>query len=71
MSKAIEAFTLDSVPVATPADVEAMIDALPRPPLASYFDNVSCSQCGQSFGPGFNGFSACRNHRGLFAVAAE
>ena len=26
------------------------------------FENVSCSQCGMSFGPGNQGFSHCRNH---------
>jgi hypothetical protein len=57
-----------STPVATPADIEAMIDALPRVALASYFASVSCSQCGRSFGPGWHGFSACRSHRGVFAV---
>lgn len=27
------------------------------------FENVSCSQCGQEFGPGDHGFSHCQNHR--------
>ena len=27
-----------------------------------HFDNVSCSQCGQSFGPGDSGYSHCADH---------
>ncbi len=27
------------------------------------FDDVSCSQCGQSFGPGDCGYSHCEDHR--------
>lgn len=30
---------------------------------APRFANVSCSQCGQEFGPGDHGFSHCANHR--------
>ncbi len=26
------------------------------------FENVSCSQCGEAFGPGDNGFSHCEDH---------
>jgi hypothetical protein len=26
------------------------------------FANVSCSQCGQDFGPGNHGFSHCKDH---------
>lgn len=29
------------------------------------FENVSCSNCGRSFGPGNHGFSHCDNHKGL------
>lgn len=29
------------------------------------FENVGCSQCGRSFGPGDHGFSHCENHAGL------
>lgn len=32
-------------------------------PGAPRFANVSCSQCGQDFGPGNHGFSHCANHR--------
>lgn len=32
------------------------------------FPNVDCSACGNSFGPGDNGFSHCRNHKDLRAV---
>lgn len=28
----------------------------------SKFKNVSCSQCGGSFGPGDHGYSHCRDH---------
>jgi hypothetical protein len=28
------------------------------------YENVSCSQCGRSFGPGDHGFSHCENHPG-------
>jgi len=28
------------------------------------FQSVSCSQCGESFGPGNHGFSHCQNHEG-------
>lgn len=31
---------------------------------APKFANVSCSQCGQEFGPGDHGFSHCENHKG-------
>ena len=27
------------------------------------FDNVSCSQCGEMFGPGNSGYSHCRDHK--------
>ena len=27
------------------------------------FENVSCSQCGQDFGPGDHGYSHCEDHR--------
>jgi len=30
----------------------------------SKFQNVFCSQCGNDFGPGNEGFSDCRQHRG-------
>lgn len=32
------------------------------------FSNVTCSQCGRSFGPGDHGFSRCKNHRGMDAI---
>ncbi len=28
------------------------------------FNQVSCSQCGQTFGPGDHGYSSCQDHRG-------
>lgn len=31
---------------------------------APKFLNVSCSQCGQDFGPGDHGYSHCSNHAG-------
>jgi hypothetical protein len=27
--------------------------------------NISCSQCGQGFGPGDHGFSHCKDHKGI------
>ena len=32
------------------------------------FQNVSCSNCGESFGPGDSGYSECSSHAGLRAV---
>ena len=32
------------------------------------FANVSCSQCGESFGPGDNGYSHCEHHKGLLHI---
>jgi hypothetical protein len=29
------------------------------------FDNVFCSNCGRTFGPGDHGFSHCENHKGM------
>lgn len=31
---------------------------------AKMFDAVSCSQCGQSFGPSTSGYSHCHHHQG-------
>ena len=31
--------------------------------IAARFPEVSCSQCGQSFGPGNSGLSHCRDHQ--------
>ncbi len=53
-------------PFAMSAGESASPAASPVPPFA----DVSCSQCGRSFGPGWHGFSACRDHRGI-ARAAE
>jgi len=30
------------------------------------FEATYCSNCGQAFGPGDNGFSHCESHAGLF-----
>lgn len=30
------------------------------------FDNVSCSSCGQEFGPGDHGFSHCEDHQNKY-----
>lgn len=37
------------------------------------FKSVSCSQCGQKFGPGNSGFSSCKEHRKakIFAIPEE
>jgi len=32
------------------------------------FANTSCSQCGQSFGPGDHGFSHCSSHAGSRSI---
>jgi hypothetical protein len=32
------------------------------------YTNVSCSSCGQDFGPGDNGFSYCKSHSHLKPV---
>jgi len=32
------------------------------------FDDVSCSSCGEGFGPGDNGFSHCESHAGMKPV---
>lgn len=37
----------------------------PQPSATPRFADVSCSHCGQSFGPGDHGFSHCENHKGL------
>lgn len=34
-----------------------------RPVKAPRFPRVYCSQCGQEFGPGNEGFSSCQDHR--------
>lgn len=33
------------------------------------FENVSCSQCGNDFGPGENGFSHCSDHRKIITFS--
>jgi hypothetical protein len=35
------------------------------------YKNVSCSQCGNKFGPGNSGFSSCKEHKGKTAVADD
>jgi hypothetical protein len=47
----------------TPEQIEAL-----RVKVAAKFKNVSCSQCGQDFGPGPHGFSYCDRHSGLIAT---
>lgn len=42
----------------------AAIAALAKAKGIPKFENVSCSQCGRSFGPGDHGFSHCKNHKG-------
>jgi len=32
------------------------------------FENVSCSSCGEDFGPGDNGFSHCESHSGITPI---
>lgn len=38
---------------------------LPEPKKSFRFAAVSCSQCGEEFGPGDSGFSHCLDHKGL------
>lgn len=38
---------------------EPLKDSFPR------FPNVSCSQCGRTFGPGDHGYSECRKHKAI------
>lgn len=41
----------------------ALADTLENlPPMVPKFDEVSCSQCGRTFGPGDYGFSRCKDH---------
>lgn len=47
---------------------EALLLQLER--TTPQFQNVFCSNCGQEFGPGNDGFSHCENHRGLKARTA-
>jgi hypothetical protein len=45
--------------------VDAAMDADENAdPQGPRFDNVSCSQCGQGFGAGDNGYSHCEQHQG-------
>lgn len=37
------------------------------PPKKFLFQNVYCSQCGSSFGPGDHGFSSCQGHAVVYA----
>lgn len=47
-----------------PAELDAAIDAI-QPKKLPRFENVACSQCGGTFGPGEHGFSHCENHQGM------
>lgn len=44
------------------ASVDPIVPNSPR------FAHVSCSQCGQDFGPGDHGYSHCVNHKGRTPV---
>ena len=39
--------------------------------IRTAFANISCSQCGQGFGPGVQGFSSCLQHRLSLAQATQ
>ena len=39
--------------------------------MQTLYDEVSCSQCGRSFGPGHHGFSHCEDHPGHVQDMAE
>ena len=60
MFRTSEAFAMPAAESASPSP------AVPENPP---FADVSCSQCGRSFGPGWHGFSSCRNHRGITRAA--
>lgn len=47
------------------AIAKVMSEGRNREPESPRFPNVSCSQCGQTFGPGDHGFSHCENHEGM------
>jgi hypothetical protein len=38
-------------------------DDITKGHIMNKFTNISCSQCGQSFGLGTSGFSACKDHK--------
>lgn len=50
-----------SVPAIYRKEVREGRKTLPSP---LPFPNVSCSHCGQDFGPGMHGFSTCESHEG-------
>lgn len=47
---------------------DASFDAAQPQVDEARFNDVSCSQCGQSFGPGDNGFSHCIDHAGKHPI---
>lgn len=41
----------------------SMVAGVKQFPARTAFASVSCSACGNSFGPGFSGYSSCAEHR--------
>lgn len=54
----------DSVGTLIPCEICA-IDAGKPGMTIQKFENVSCSSCGEDFGPGNHGFSHCESHKGM------
>ncbi|RRA01943.1 hypothetical protein [Burkholderia cepacia] len=50
------------------AEIKRRIADVDLAAAAPRFDNVGCSQCGRSFGPGNAGFSHCADHIGRRAL---
>ncbi|WP_258181450.1 hypothetical protein [Burkholderia multivorans] len=67
MARALR-FALDSMPDKTSGTRIVLEAALLNAGLLEIskpgprFENVSCSSCGQDFGPGDEGFSSCKDH---------
>jgi hypothetical protein len=55
--------SVDDMPPASRWDRRTVCRFRAPPPVATHrFPNVSCSQCGNDFGPGDSGFSHCHDH---------
>lgn len=53
--------------VATTLAVVQLLEKLALSEPIPAYENVACSHCGKSFGPGDHGFSHCDSHAGLVA----
>lgn len=71
LAEAVDSGKRDRDLTPRPIDCLPVIELLNRESRPSpRFDNVSCSHCGQSFGPGDHGFSHCDLHKHLTARVA-